>query len=143
MVTLLRDEDTKMNFPKALQHPWPRTILGLWLSITAFAVPCAASADTPVPATMAAAATTISEISIGNFSFHPAVLTVKAGTKVTWTNHDNTPHTVTSSDKRFTSSGGLDTGDQYSFVFGNPGTYEYFCSLHPMMVGKVIVQPAW
>ena len=80
-------------------------------------------------------------VSISNFSFQPPVLTVKVGTRVTWTNHDTTPHTVTSSDKRFTSSGGLDTGDQYSVVFDKPGVYEYFCSLHPMMTGRVIVQP--
>jgi plastocyanin len=64
---------------------------------------------------------------------------VTVGTKVTWTNHDSTPHTVTSADKRFDSSSGLDTNDQYSYVFDKPGTYEYFCSLHPMMVGKVVV----
>ena len=88
------------------------------------------------------AAPAVNEVGIKNFSFQPAVLTVKAGTKVIWTNRDSTPHTVTSADKRFASSGGLDTDDQYSFKFDKPGSYEYFCSLHPMMVGKVIVQPA-
>lgn len=88
-----------------------------------------------------AQAAAVPEVSISNFTFQPALLIVKAGTKVTWTNRDSTPHTVTSSDKRFVSSSGLDTNDQYSYLFDKPGTYEYFCSLHPMMVGNVVVQP--
>lgn len=95
-----------------------------------------------MPSAGAAAAPVANTISISNFSFQPAVLTVTAGTKVTWTNRDTTPHTVTSADKRFASSAGLDTDDQYSFKFDKPGSYVYFCSLHPMMVGKIIVQPA-
>lgn len=94
--------------------------------------------DTTMGASQAASA----EVTILNFSFQPPVLAVKVGTKVTWTNGDSTPHTVTSSDKRFASSSGLDTHDQYSYVFDRAGTYEYFCSLHPMMVGKVMVEPA-
>lgn len=94
-----------------------------------------------MPTTQVAAAPAANTISIKSFSFHPTLLVVKAGTKITWTNYDSTPHTVTSADKRFPSSGGLDTGDQYSFKFDKPGNYLYFCSLHPMMVGKIIVQP--
>jgi plastocyanin len=82
------------------------------------------------------------EVAVANFAFGPAVLTVTPGTRVTWTNRDTSPHTVTSRDGRFTSSEGMDTGDAFSFVFDQPGTYEYFCSLHPMMVGKVIVKAA-
>ena len=91
--------------------------------------------------TMGANSAAPAEVTIHNFSFQPPVLTVKSGTKVTWMNADSTPHTVTSSDKRFASSSGLDTHDRYSYVFDQAGTYEYFCSLHPMMVGKVIVEP--
>lgn len=124
-----------------MKHSTRQVIVSLMLVSTALVVFRAAAADTPSSA-MAAAPAAVSTVSISNFSFHPAVLTVKTGARVTWTNHDTTPHTVTSSDKRFNSSGGLDTGDQYSIVFDKPGTYAYFCSLHPMMVGKIIVQPA-
>ena len=113
-----------------------RLMLGVLLAAAALSAASAGDVASGVAAPVA------NEISIRNFSFQPAVLVVKVGTKVTWANHDSTPHTVTSVDKRFASSGGLDTDDQYSFKFDKPGRYEYFCSLHPMMVGKVIVQPA-
>lgn len=118
------------------KHPGRAAALGLILAAVTSTVLVTAAADAPTPAGTAV----ISTVSISNFSFQPAVLTVKAGTRVTWVNHDSTPHTVTSSDKRFSSSGGLDTNDQYSVLFDKPGTYEYFCSLHPMMTGKVIVR---
>ena len=74
------------------------------------------------------------------FAFVPATLTVPAGTKVTWTNRDDTPHTVTSSAKPpVFKSGALDSDDSYSSVFDTPGTFGYFCSLHPHMQGTVIV----
>lgn len=79
------------------------------------------------------------QIAIFNYKFDPAVLTVPAGTKVTWTNKDEVPHTVVSSDQRFTASGGLDTGDTYSYTFTTAGSYEYFCTLHPFMKGKIVV----
>ena len=66
-------------------------------------------------------------------------LTVRAGTRVTWINHDDDAHTVTSSTDAFRSPG-LDTDDTYSYTFTEPGTYEYFCTLHPLMRGKVIVR---
>ncbi len=79
------------------------------------------------------------EIKIENFRFGPQTLTVAAGTKVTWVNRDDAPHTVVGTHKEFTSSV-LDIGERYSFTFANPGTYGYFCSLHPRMTGKVIVK---
>lgn len=79
------------------------------------------------------------QIVIENFSFKPATLTVKAGTKVTWVNRDDVPHTATDSDKLF-NSGALDTDDQFSFTFEKPGTYDYFCALHPKMTGRVVVK---
>ena len=118
-----------------------RLVFGMLLVTAAFAALRTAAAGDML-STDAVAASAANEISISNFSFQPVVLVVKVGTKITWTNHDSTPHTVTSVDKRFASSSGLDTGDQYSFKFDKPGSYEYFCSLHPMMVGKVIVQSA-
>ena len=80
------------------------------------------------------------EIKIDNFSFTPPVLTVPAGTKVTWTNRDDIPHNIVSSEQKFKSKP-LDTDEAYSFTFNEPGTYQYFCGLHPKMVGKVVVEP--
>ena len=81
------------------------------------------------------------EVKIDNFSFGPATLTVSAGTTVTWTNRDDIPHTVTSSDEpRLFKSKVLDTDDKFSFTFTKAGTYPYFCSIHPKMTAKVIVQ---
>ena len=79
------------------------------------------------------------EVKIDNFTFTPEELTVPVGTTVTWINGDDIPHTVVSIDKVFKSRV-LDTGDKYSFTFGTTGTYPYFCSIHPKMTGKVIVQ---
>ena len=79
------------------------------------------------------------EVKIDNFSFGPATLTVAAGTTVTWTNRDDIPHTVVSDDKVFKSKV-LDTDEKFSFTFTKPGTYGYFCSIHPKMTGKVVVQ---
>ena len=79
------------------------------------------------------------EIVIENFSFEPTTLTVKAGTTVTWVNRDDEPHTATATDKRFNSKT-LDTGDRFSQDFNAPGTYNYYCALHPKMTGKIIVK---
>lgn len=79
------------------------------------------------------------KITIDNFSFTPADVTVAAGTTVTWVNHDDVPHTVMSSDKKIKSKA-LDTDDTFSFTFTQAGTYEYFCSLHPKMTAKVTVK---
>jgi plastocyanin len=79
------------------------------------------------------------EVKIDNFSFGPASVTVSAGTTVTWTNRDDIPHTVVSDDKVFKSKV-LDTDEKFSYTFAKPGTYPYFCSVHPKMTGKVIVQ---
>jgi amicyanin len=79
------------------------------------------------------------DIKIDNFTFGPAELKVPAGTTVIWANRDDIPHTVVSTDKVFKSKV-LDTDQKYSFTFATPGTYTYFCSIHPKMTGKVIVQ---
>ncbi len=79
------------------------------------------------------------EISIDNFTFTPAEVTISPGTTVTWTNKDDVPHTATSNTKVF-SSGALDTDQKYSFEFKTPGTYPYFCAVHPHMTGKIIVK---
>jgi amicyanin len=81
------------------------------------------------------------QATIDNFAFSPAVLTVSVGTKVTWTNRDDIPHTVTDADHpREIKSPALDTGESYSRTFTAPGTYHYFCSLHPHMQGTVVVK---
>ena len=78
------------------------------------------------------------KIDIKEFMFGPKDLNVAVGTKVTWVNDDEIPHTVAESHKVFR-SGALDTGDSYSWVFDTPGEYEYFCALHPQMLGKIVV----
>jgi plastocyanin len=80
------------------------------------------------------------QVSIDNFAFAPATLTVKAGGTVTWTNHDEEPHTVAASDGSFHSPG-MGTGATYSRTFSTAGTFDYICSIHPMMRGTVVVTP--
>ena len=79
------------------------------------------------------------EVKIDNFNFMPGDLTVAAGTTVTWVNHDDVPHTVRSMDGAIKSKA-LDTDDKFSMTFDKPGTYEYFCSIHPKMTAKVVVK---
>ena len=79
------------------------------------------------------------EVKIDNFTFGPAELTVVVGTTVTWTNRDDIPHTVVSTDKVFKSKV-LDTDETFSSTFSTPGTFPYFCSIHPKMTGTVVVQ---
>jgi amicyanin len=83
-----------------------------------------------------------SAVSIDNFTFTPPSLKVKAGTTVTWTNKDDIPHGIAASDNAFTRSKALDTDDSYSFTFTTPGTYQYFCYIHPHMVGTIVVEAA-
>jgi len=90
-----------------------------------------ASAQQAAPASM--------EVKIDNFSFGPGTLTVSVGTTVTWTNRDDIPHTVVSTDGVFKSKV-LDTDEKFSYTFTKAGTYAYFCSIHPKMTGKVVVQ---
>ncbi len=78
-------------------------------------------------------------VTIDNFTFTPPELTVAAGTTVKWVNHDDIPHTVVDKNKAFRSKA-LDTDDAYSFTFASAGTFDYFCGLHPHMVGKIIVR---
>jgi plastocyanin len=92
-------------------------------SVTANDQPSAASAD----------------VKIDNFSFGPQTLTVSVGTTVVWTNRDDIPHTVVSTDGVFKSKV-RDTDEKFSYTFTKAGTYPYFCSVHPKMTGKVVVQ---
>jgi plastocyanin len=83
---------------------------------------------------------TKSEIIIDNFSFSPKTFAVSAGGAVTWINHDNVPHVITSADDQFKKSPVLKTGQRFSNAFATAGTYSYFCSIHPRMTGKIIVK---
>ena len=91
-----------------------------------------------VAAVKPARAATI-EVKIDNFVFNPQQITVHAGDTVTWVNHDDIPHTVTSKTLVFRSKA-LDTDDKFSFTFTAPGSFPYFCSLHPHMTGTIVVE---
>jgi plastocyanin len=78
------------------------------------------------------------QIVINEYMYMPATLNVAPGTKVTWVNHDEVPHTIVDTDKAFRSAA-LDTDETYSYTFTKPGTYHYFCTLHPKMVGTIVV----
>jgi len=80
------------------------------------------------------------QVKIDNFAFSPAELTVTAGTTVEWVNRDDIPHVVVSDDKKTFKSKVLDTDEKFSYTFAKPGTYAYFCSVHPKMTGKVVVR---
>lgn len=97
------------------------------------------SAASPASSTTAPQPAGAAEVKVDNFSFGPTTLTVAVGTTVTWTNRDDIPHTVVSTDKVFKSKV-LDTDEKFSFTFSKAGTYSYFCSIHPKMTGTVVVQ---
>lgn len=78
-------------------------------------------------------------VKIDNYSFTPQSITVPVGTTVTWTNADDVPHTVAATDLAFHSKA-MDTDEQYSHTFDAPGTYKYFCTVHPKMTGTVVVE---
>ena len=79
-------------------------------------------------------------IEIKDFAFNPQTLTVKSGEKVTWINRDEEPHTIVSVEKQFKKSTALDTDQEFTITAGAPGTYSYFCSVHPKMTGIIIVE---
>ena len=129
-------------------HPRRTLLTAAMLSAALAVMACSQSpAGTPVVAKAAAANTTArntpvgkNAIAIKNFAFQPATLTVAVGSKVVWTNRDEEPHLVVSAGGQFPASPALDTGDSYSAVFAKPGVYTYFCSIHPQMVGKIVVK---
>jgi plastocyanin len=114
------------------------------LAVLAAVVVLGASALTAPPgnlAVLAAQKAESAQVKIDNFSFGPSTLTVPVGATVTWTNRDDIPHTVTSSDDpKVFKSKVLDTDEKFSFTFTKAGTYPYFCSIHPKMTAKVIVE---
>lgn len=117
----------------SLSRGWGVALLSALILAAAAA---AAFADEPLVKAAAAPAT----VEIKDLQFKPAILTVTAGTTVTWTNNDSSPHTVTEKDRHFRSAA-LDTSESFSFTFATPGEFTYFCTIHPMMVGKIVVKP--
>ena len=109
----------------------------LLVAILAVTVLLAGPRSVAAKAQQPAAAT--AEVNIDNFSFGPGTLTVAVGTTVVWTNHDDIPHTVVSTDGLFKSKV-LDTDEKFSYAFTKAGTFAYFCSIHPKMTGKIVVQ---
>jgi plastocyanin len=113
--------------------------------VALLAVSAAAQAQVPaVPAAAAAPAAAQAAAAAGiviarDFMFAPVAITIKAGSTVTWKNTDDEPHTVVSDAGLFRSSA-LDTNESFSFRFDKPGTYHYACSIHPRMVGTIVVQ---
>jgi plastocyanin len=87
----------------------------------------------------AADAPDANRIVVKDFMFTPNNLTIKAGSSVTWSNQDDEPHTVVS-DAGLFRSGAIDTNESFSFKFDKPGTYHFTCSIHPRMVGTIVVQ---
>jgi plastocyanin len=79
-------------------------------------------------------------IEIKDFAFNPKTITVKSGEKITWINRDEEPHTIVSVEKQFKKSSALDTDQEFTITAGAPGTYTYFCSVHPKMTGTIVVE---
>jgi plastocyanin len=113
-------------------------IAGLALPMT-IAVALLSGGSAAVKANAQQAPPKTAEIKIDNFSFAPGTFTVAVGTTVTWTNHDDIPHTAVSTDGVFKSKV-MDTDEKFSYTFTKAGTYPYFCSIHPKMTGTIVVQ---
>jgi plastocyanin len=110
---------------------WPRAIsAGVLVATLGVAMPLGA-----VPPVSSAG----SQIEIRGDEYIPSALTVPAGTTVTWINHDDDVHTVSSATEVFHSPG-IDTDETFTYTFAHPGTYEYFCKLHPLMTGRIVVR---
>jgi len=118
----MKGKNVKVNSVAAL------VVIAMLLSVGSLSV---AANDQPLAAT--------AEVKIDNFSFGPQTLTVPVGATVTWTNRDDIPHTVVSTDGVFKSKV-RDTDEQFSYTFAKAGTYPYYCSVHPKMTGTVVVK---
>ena len=117
---------------------WRSTPRPLFVFATLLLAFCAAFAMRAVFAAAATPASTV-DLNIAKFAFAPKEITIAPGTKIVWTNHDETPHTVTSKDKSFASKG-LDTDDKFEHTFASEGDFNYICTLHPFMTGVVHVR---
>ena len=119
------------EFSRAIAHPLRAGVILTLVLCAAFVMPAVfAAAAPPAPAV---------DLNIAKFAFAPKEITIAPGTKIVWTNHDETPHTVTSKDKSFASKG-LDTDDKFEHTFASEGDFNYICTLHPYMTGVVHVR---
>jgi len=118
---------------------WKRARIGLGCA-TIFVLGIVAASYANGARQKAASGGTGTQVKIDNFTFAPVALTIPVGTTVQWVNRDDIPHTVVSDDKSTIKSKVLDTDEQFSYTFTKAGTYSYFCSIHPKMTGKVVVQ---
>lgn len=130
------------RFPRRRRPHWLRRAVTAAIALVLLAiggqgpgVPSASAADVATAGASAGSAT----VTIDNFTFGPKILTVKAGTTVTWINRDDIPHTILDKNRKVFRSKVLDTEGTFSFTFMQPGTYDYFCGLHPHMTARVIV----
>ena len=130
----MRHENTRRTH--ALHALGIKLILGMAL----LSVLLATGAVRPQSANIAQQPSGALAVTIDNYSFAPMQLEIRPGTQVTWINKDDVPHTVVSIDHKLFKSRALDTDEKFSFTFQDPGTYEYFCSVHPKMTGKIIVK---
>ena len=131
-----------LNFKNYFQGEKMKSIKWVWASaaILAAALALTAGSRLGLAANTADKPAAGAEVKIDNFSFGPATITVAAGSTVTWTNHDDVPHVVTSDDNKMFKSKALDTDDRFSFTFTKPGTYNYYCAIHPKMTAQIVVQ---
>ena len=116
-----------------------RRYIALLLGAVAATALLAAALPELTAAGEAATAASSATVTIDNFAFAPPTLTVTAGTTVTWKNEDDSPHRIGDKNGMFKSAA-LDTDDTFSQTFATPGEYEYFCSIHPYMTGKIVVR---
>ena len=122
-----------------MNHAFPRNAPPSFLGPAAFALAvCAAFALTAIFVSAATPASTV-DLNIAKFAFAPKEITIAPGTKLVWTNRDETPHTISASDKTFLSKA-MDTDDRYEYTFASEGDFSYFCTLHPFMTGVVHVR---
>jgi len=120
----------RYSFSRITTHPLRAGGVLALVLCTAFIIPAIFAAATPSSPTV--------EIGIAKFAYGPKEITIAPGTKIVWTNHDETPHTVTSNDKTFASKG-LDTDDKFEHTFATEGDFNYICTVHPFMTGVVHV----
>ena len=118
-------------FSRAIAHPLRASVVLALVICAAFVTPAIFAAAAPPAPTV--------DLNIAKFAYAPKEITIAPGTKIIWTNRDETPHTVTSNDKSFASKG-LDTDDKFEHTFASEGDFSYFCTVHPFMTGVVHVR---
>jgi amicyanin len=131
----------KINFPKGAYKQMKKTIFSLALaSLVVLPFALLNSGHTELVAGERNSPADQHQVKIDNFSYAPSALTVPLGATVTWINQDDVPHNVVSTEGNTLKSSLLDTDQKFSYRFDKAGTYPYYCSIHPKMIGKVIVQ---